>query len=96
MQVAFSERIDWGLALTLCRQKPDILVKAFGLRLKVTPRKCNLGIEQTEQLCLSLLKENSLPHICKNLRSCMPGTTLEQALNHAIQYERSGDAKMAK
>ena len=93
---AFSERIDWNEALTNCKQKPEEKIKTFALRLKVCARKCNLAFDQADKLCLSIFRQNSNPQICRLLRLCMPGTSFDQAVDHAIQFERQNESRKRK
>ena len=48
-------------------------------------------------ICVSIIiKKSALPHILALLNNCLPGTSFEVALEHAIQYKRKKEAEDGK
>ena len=86
---AFSDQINYFEALTACKQYSGEKIRSFGLRLKILASKCKYSKEQSDETCLSILKQNSLPYFYNLLKNCMPDTTFDQALKYAIRNDKN-------
>ena len=86
---AFSDQVNYYEALASCKQNYGERIKSFGLRLKILASKCKYGKLQSDETCLSFLKQNSSPYFQNLLKNCMPDTKFDQALKYAIRNDRN-------
>ena len=96
----FSDKHDWQNILMNIKQYPEEKIKAFAVRLRVAALKCGFKGKILDNMCFNYLRKCSLPHISALLDNCLPGTSFDIALEHAIQFERKkeveGDKKNSK
>ena len=93
LQSTFSDKHGWQNILMNIKQNPEEKIKAFSVRLRVAARKCGFKGKILDNMCFNYLKKCTLPHISALLDHCLPGTSFEIALEHAIQFERKREAE---
>ena len=78
------------------KQQLEEKIKYFSVRLRVAARKYGFHGKFFDNICFNYLKKSALPYISALLDNCLPGTSFEVALEHAIQYERKKEAEGEK
>ena len=92
----FSDKHDWQNILLNTKQYPEEKIKAFADRLRVAALKCGFKGKILDNMCFNYLRKCTLPHISALLDNCLPGTSFDIALEHAIQFERKKEVEGEK
>jgi hypothetical protein len=89
LKEAFSEQLNKTETLMTCKQKAGERIRSYGLRLRCLASKCGYEGEESDEWCLTVLKQNSLPFFANLLKNCMPDVTFPKALKYLAINERS-------
>ena len=89
----FSDKYDWHNLLMNIKQKVDEKIRPFSIRLRIAATKCGFIGEMLDKTCVNYLKHSCLPLFQNIMSNCLHNTLYDVIIEHAIQFERSQEAK---
>ena len=92
MQSTFSRKLDWYNILMHLKQIPDEKIENFSVRVRVTARKVGLSGKSLDKMCVNVLKTSSGPYLAALLDNCLPTTSYDEIVEHAMSFERKRDS----